>query len=72
MEDKERTAAETLEANRNINQEFYGQDPLTAEWPEKGSPNEAESANMKIDNAFNHNDNEFDISSNDSVIARGN
>ncbi|WP_134701575.1 hypothetical protein [Ammoniphilus sp. YIM 78166] len=72
MDAKERTAAETLEANRNINKEFYGQDPLTAEWPEKGSAQEAESANMKIDNIFNHNDDEFDLNSNDSVITRGN
>jgi hypothetical protein len=72
MDPKEKSVAETLEANRNLNKEFYGEDPLTAEWPEKGSLNEAEAANMKIDNVFNHDDNGFDLSSDDSIVVRGN
>jgi len=72
MDPKEKAAAKTLEANRNLNTEFYGGDPLTADWPEPGSLEEAESANMKIDSVFNHNDDEFYLNSNNSAIARGN
>ena len=72
MDPKERSAAEALEANQNLNKDFYGEDALTASWPENGSLDEAESGNMKIDNVFNHDDDEFDLNSNNSVISRGN